>query len=289
VNHGLRAEESDEDAAFVARLAERLGIRCVTARVDPERGRKARGESPEASARALRYSALREMAAETGSERIAVAHTADDQAETVLLRLIRGSGLTGLSGMGPMRRLHGIHVVRPFLTTKREQVLDYLDRRGLEHRVDSSNRSTDARRNFLRLEILPRIRESMNPAIRETLLRESALFREADAYLAAEARRALPGLIKAHGQGKIELDANGMLDYPELLRKYLFRCALQELGGEILDLSTAHIDALHALLTSRSGRSADIPMGIEARRERGVVSLMKRKVEPKHAEVPSKT
>jgi tRNA(Ile)-lysidine synthase len=289
VNHGLRAEESDEDAAFVALMAERLGVRCVTARVDPERRRRERRESPEAAARALRYEALRKIAVDAGSGRIAVAHTADDQAETVLLRLIRGSGLTGLSGMRPMRRLEGFHVVRPFLTTKREQVLDYLGRRGLTHRTDSSNRSTDARRNFLRLEILPRIRESMNPAIRETILREAALFREADAYLAAEARRALPALIKAHGRGKIELDADGMLHYPELLRKYLFRCALQELNGAALDLSTAHIDALHALLTSQTGRSADIPMGIEARRERGVVSLTKRKTEPERAEVPSKT
>ncbi|TMQ58150.1 MAG: tRNA lysidine(34) synthetase TilS [Candidatus Eisenbacteria bacterium] len=288
VNHGLRGDESEGDAAFVERAAERLGIRCLTARVAPGLRQRERRESREAAARALRYEALRKMAAEAGTDRVAVAHTADDQAETVLLRLIRGAGLTGLSGMRPIRAIHGLTLIRPLLTTTREQVLDYLERRGLEHRLDSSNFLPDARRNFLRLEILPRIRELMNPSILQSLLRGAALFREADDYLSAEARRALPGIIRARGPGKIELDAAGMLHYPELLRKYLFRYVLQELNGDILDLSTAHIDALHSLLTSHAGRSADIPMGIQARRERGTVVLRKREAEPERAEAPSK-
>lgn len=288
VNHGLRGVESDEDAAFVETIAARMGVRCLSSRVEPGARRRARGESPEQAARALRYEALREMAVRLGTERVAVAHTADDQAETVLLRLFRGSGLTGLSGMDPDRRMHGVRVIRPLLTTTREQVLEYLKRRGLEHRTDSSNASADARRNLLRLEILPRIRETMNPSIRETLLREAALFREADAYLAEEADRALPQLIRARDRGKIALDAAGMLHYPEFLRKYIFRCALQELNGEILDLSTAHIDALLSLLMSHTGRSADIPMGIRARRDRETVVLERRDIESEPAEAPSK-
>jgi tRNA(Ile)-lysidine synthase len=283
VNHGLRGEESEGDAAFVEGLARKLGVPFATERIDPTSGRKGRGESLEESARKLRYGALRRMAAAAGTERLAVAHTADDQAETVLLRLIRGAGLTGLGGIRPRRRIHRLEVVRPLLTTTREQVLEYLKRRDLPFRVDSSNLSTDPRRNFVRLEVLPRI-QTMNPAIRETLLREAALFREADGYLAAEAGRALPGVLLARGPGKIELDAEGLLLYPKLLRKYVLRFVLQELNGDALDLSTAHIDALHALLTSQPGRSADIPMGIQARRERGTVIVTKRETEPKGSE-----
>jgi tRNA(Ile)-lysidine synthase len=154
--------------------------------------------------------------------------------------------------------------------------------------MDSSNLSTDPRRNFVRLEVLPRIR-TMNPSIRETLLREAARFREVDAYLSAEASRAFPGLVRAREAGKIELDAERLLHYPELVRKYIFRCALQGLNGETLDLSTAHIDALHALLTSPSGRSADVPLGIQVRRERGSVVLRKREREPEGGETPSNT
>jgi tRNA(Ile)-lysidine synthase len=285
VNHGLRGEESEEDAAFVQDLARKLGVPFAIERIDPASDR--RGESLEASARKLRYAALRRMAAAAETERLAVAHTADDQAETVLLRLIRGAGLTGLGGIRPRRKIHRLEVVRPLLTTTRELVLEYLKRRDLPFRVDSSNLSTDPRRNFVRLELLPRI-QTVNPAIREALLREASMFREADAYLAAEAGRIIPGVVLARQPGKFELDAEGLLLYPKLLRKYVLRFVLQELNGDALDLSTAHIDALHALLTSQPGRSADIPMGITARRERGAVILTKQEKEPKSTERRSK-
>lgn len=268
VNHGLRGKESDGDQAFVEELAVKLKVRFMSARiVTPKR-------SLEESARKLRYAALRGMASAAKATHLAVAHTADDQAETVLLRLIRGAGLTGLGGMHPRRRIHGLELVRPLLTTTRAEVLDYVKRRNLAYRSDSSNESTDPRRNFVRLELLPRIQQ-MNPSIRDTLLREASLFREADAYLAAEARRALDGPALTRTQNKIELDAERLLLYPRFLSKYIVRFALQELNGDTLDLSSAHIDALHSLLTSQPGRSADIPMGIRAQRERGRLVLCK--------------
>jgi tRNA(Ile)-lysidine synthase len=288
VNHGLRGEESDADEAFVSDLARTLDVRFMTERVDPAARQTARGESLEEAARKLRYAALRRIAQTAGTSRVAVAHNADDQAETVLLRLIRGSGLTGLSGMRPRRAIHRLDLVRPLLTTVREQVLDYLKRRGLAHRVDSSNLSTDPRRNFVRLTLMPCI-QSLNPSIRETLIREAALFREADTYIAAESDRVLPQVVLAREPGKIELDADGLLHYPKLLQKYILRFVLQELNGETLDLSTAHIDALHALLTSHPGRSADVAMGIQARRGRGTLVLTKEEREPGRVEVRSNT
>jgi tRNA(Ile)-lysidine synthase len=182
--------------------------------------------------------------------------------------------------MRPSRKLQDLDLIRPLLTTTREEVLDYLKRAKLAFRVDSSNQTTDPRRNFVRLELLPRI-QRMNPSIRETLLREAAIFREADAHLAAEAERGFIGLVLARNRRKIELDAEGLLLYPRLLRKYIVRFALRELNGDILDLSSAHIDALHSLLTSHPGRSADIPMGIRARRERGKLVLTRAEGESK--------
>ncbi len=278
VNHGLRGKESEEDAEFVGALAGELGVRFMSTRVNPADDRA--GATLEESARKLRYDALRRMATAVRTERVAVAHTADDQAETVLLRLIRGAGIAGLAGMRPLRKIHRLELIRPLLATTREQVLEYVNKRELSYRVDSSNSSTDPRRNFVRLEILPRI-QAMNPAIRETLLRESALFREVEGYLAAEADQALQRVVLNKDQGKIELDVEKLLLYPKLLRKYVLRYALQELNGDILDLSKAHIDALHALLTSHSGRSADVPMGIQARHVRGILVMSKRGEEPK--------
>ncbi len=191
VNHGLRGAASDKDAASVRGLAERLGLPHFEVKL-PEGALRVTGTSatrtagvpdalaPEAEARRLRYAALRELALGARARLVAVAHTADDQAETVLFRMARGAGLRGLAGMAPRARVEGAHLIRPFLDVTREQVLAYLARHGITYREDESNASLGAARNFLRHEVLPRLRDRVNPAVREALLRESRLFREAD-------------------------------------------------------------------------------------------------------------
>jgi tRNA(Ile)-lysidine synthase len=281
VNHRLRGADSDTDAAFVRGTAGALGLPFSEASVEPGVG--------EERARALRYGALAAMAAAAGASRLAVAHTADDQAETILFRLVRGAGLRGLSGMRSRGRVHGLEVVRPLLTSTREQVLDYLRRHGVAYRLDATNESLDPSRNFLRHEVLPRLRERLNPAVRDALLRSGALMAEADAYLEARARRAFPRVLRSREPGKITLDAGALLLYPKVLQKYLFRCALRELNGEVLDLSASHIEALLSLLRSTTGSSADIPGGVRARRDRGGVLRLIRTLEPQVPEGPSKT
>jgi tRNA(Ile)-lysidine synthase len=267
VNHGLRGAESDADAAFVRDLAERWDVRHLEARVSP------RPQGSEEAARRARYEALRSLADECGADRVATAHTADDQAETVLLRLIRGTGLRGLAGMPASGRVLGCRVVRPFLVVPREAVLEYVGRHGIPYRSDSSNESLGPARNFVRLELMPRIRERLNPAVREALLRAASSAGGADRYLAARARRLAATLIAVEPDGKISLDARRMVHYPKLLNTYLFRFAVQELNGDIRDLSTAHIDALLSLVTTSAGRSTDLPGGARARRVRGRVIL----------------
>lgn len=293
VNHHLRGEASDADAAFVRAAAAARDLPFAEASVDPDRRRREYGESREQAARSLRYEALGAMAAEAGAAppagaatvpvpaRVAVAHTADDQAETILFRLVRGSGLRGLSGMRPRGRVHGVDVVRPLLTTTRDQVLDYLRRHGVASCIDATNESLDPSRNFLRHEILPRLRDRLNPAVHDALLRGGTLFAQADAYLEARARRALQHVARAREPGKIALDAALLLHYPNVLQKYLFRCALQELNGEVLDLSASHIEALLSLLRSPTGRSADIPNGVRARRDPDDVLWLIRTREPR--------
>ena len=283
VNHRLRGAESDGDAAFVRDLAAAWGLAHVAADVGPLRS------SSEEAARLARYEALRELARGAGADRVATAHTADDQAETVLLRLLRGAGLRGLGGMPPRGRVRGIRVVRPLLEVTRDQVIEYLGRFKLPHRVDSSNESRAPARNYLRLEVLPRIRERMNPSAREAILRAASAIREAEEYLAAESRRILPALLQREEEGKISLDAALLLAYPKPLRTYLFRDAVQELNGDVRDLAATHLDALLSLLTTPSRRSADLPGGIRARRDGGRVLLELRFPEPAARKAPSNT
>jgi hypothetical protein len=125
----------------------------------------------------------------------------------------------------------------------------------------------------LRHEVLPRLEGRVNRNVREALLRQSALFREADEYLEAEARRVLQEAAMEAEPGKIVLDARRLAEYPKLLRSYIFRCALHDLDGVVREFSAAHVDVLHSLATQSSGRAADLPMGIRAKRERGRIIL----------------
>lgn len=294
VNHGLRGEDAEADAALVRAQAGALRLPIFEAALPPGSLSAARGEpsttgtAPEDAARRGRYEALRGLAERADAACVATAHTADDQAETVLFRMARGAGLRGLRGMPAKGRVLGVRVVRPFLDVTREQVLDYLARHRIPYRLDTTNESLAPARNLIRLEILPRLKARVNAGIRSALLREAALFREADEYLEAEAHRHLERVVVERSQSKILLDATRLLDYPKLLRSYLFRCAVLELNGAIRDFTTAHIDALHSLVTLSSRRSADLPLGLVARRERGRIVLTRRLREPRQTKRPSK-
>lgn len=288
VNHGVRGADADQDARFVRGRAAAWGVPYFEATIPKGSFRaKGGGGAPEEAMRRLRYEALGALAAEAGADRVATAHTADDQAETVLLRMARGAGLRGLAGMPPRGLVHGARVIRPLLDVTREQVLAYLGSHGIEHREDASNEVLTAARNAVRREILPALRARLNPSIREALLREAALFREVDDHLEAEARGLLAACLLESSDRKIVLDRERLLSYPKLLRSYVFRCAVQELNGVLREFATAHIDALHSLVTQSSDRSADLPLGLMARREGRRVVIARRKREPGRRKGPS--
>ena len=282
VNHGVRGAEADADAAFLRELTGAWRIRLVEAKLEPGAFRS------EEELRIGRYEALRKMAVEVGADRVATAHTADDQAETVLLRLVRGAGLRGLAGMPVRGRVRGLRVVRPFLTVTREQVAAYLARHAIPYRVDSSNLVPHVARNFIRLEIVPRLQGRLNPSVRDAILRGAGAIRDADEYFASEARRLLPEVLQPGGPGKISLDAAKMLHYPNLLRAYLFRYAVQELHGDHRDIASTHIEAFLSLLRMAGRRSADIPGLIRVTRDGGLVVLEHRGAEPQRRKATSK-
>jgi len=283
VNHGVRGADADADAGFVRERATGWGVPYFEASL------AASATSSEDALRRARYAALVSLAEQAGASRTAIAHTADDQAETVLFRMARGAGLRGLAGMRPKGRVLGLAVVRPFLDVTRAQVLDYLRRHDLPFREDATNASLEPARNRIRHDILPRLEAGVSAGVRKALLRQAALFREADEYLEVEARRHLEAALVERADGKITLAATRMLDYPKLLRTYVFRCAVQELNGAIRDFTTAHLDALLSLVTQSSGRSIDLPHGLAARREQGRIVLVRRFREPAGRQRPSNT
>lgn len=179
LNHHLRAE-ADDDAQFVAQLAQQLELPLQHGDAEVANLASRRGDGIEAAAREARYGFFQTTAQQCGARYVATAHTADDQIETVLLNIFRGTGLAGLAGMPRARELGpAVSLIRPLLMVRREEVLKYLDEIGQRYRVDSSNTCYDFARNRLRHELLPLVREKYNPEIESALERLSQLARDA--------------------------------------------------------------------------------------------------------------
>jgi tRNA(Ile)-lysidine synthase len=175
LNHQLRGAESDADAEFVRQLATQHGLSCTIESC------KVAGD--EDSARRARHEFFARVAATTNIQKLALAHTADDQVETFLLRLFRGAGVPGLVGIWPERQLGDLRVVRPLLKARRAEVIEYLNAQGLKFREDSSNVDTKFTRNRIRHELLPLLEREYNPAIRDVLLNTTEILRDEDFYL----------------------------------------------------------------------------------------------------------
>lgn len=199
LNHGLRGRASDGDAAFVRRLAARLEIPLIEARADVRGRAKEQGVSLEMAARDARYEFFARAARATGARAVATAHTADDNVETVLLRLARGTGLAGLCGIPRVASRNGLRVVRPMLDATRGDVLRFLRARRAVWREDASNDDRAFLRNRVRHEILPLLARRLNPRIGEAVLRMADVLREEDEWMERLSRPLLKRVLRADG------------------------------------------------------------------------------------------
>jgi tRNA(Ile)-lysidine synthase len=172
LNHGLRGPEADADEAWLRDLCQRLDVPLHSSKLDVAQFAARKGDGLEAAARAARYGFLQQVAERLGARFVALAHTADDQAETVLHRILRGTGLAGLAGMAAVRPLSpSVTLVRPLLAVRRRELLDYLASLNQDYRIDKSNANLQWTRNRLRHELLPMLREHYNSAVESALLR----------------------------------------------------------------------------------------------------------------------
>jgi len=183
LDHRLRGAESRRDAAFVEDLAERLGVVCIRGSSDVRRRARSKGLSLEMAAREARYDFLARSARAADANVVATAHTADDQAETVLLKLVRGAGAGGLSGIARDTVLRGLRVVRPMLVVQRAEIEAFLRERKQAWREDVSNTDVSFLRNRIRHEVLPLLESRLNPSLRRTLCRTADVLSEEEKWL----------------------------------------------------------------------------------------------------------
>ena len=256
MDHGLRGKESEKDSAFVKALAGSMGLVCAHKKVNCKTGGK-KGISTEECAREKRYTFLREAAVKYDYNVIATGHTMDDQAETVLMRMIYGASSAGLSGIPPVRQDNGFRIIRPLIRTERKNVLGFLRQTGLEHVEDSTNTDMKFLRNRLRHEMLPYL-EEYNPKIKRTLVNLADTLREDLGFLNEEKKKVLA---KCPGGGDlVRIKIAEMILYPKTLRKEIFKELFRKSGGNIKKLTYRHwMDMDYFLKTAAKNKSLDMP------------------------------
>ena len=249
LNHGIRGEEAEGDQNYVRELCEKLGVGLYEERLDIPAIAAAGGKTLEQAAREQRYEFFERALEKFGADRIAVAHHMEDQAESIMLHMIRGSGLKGLTGMNHIRG----NIIRPFLDIHRAEVEDYLKEKGISYRTDSTNLDRDASRNRLRLDVMPYIARHINPAVTDALCSMGSLLGEDESYLAAMAEQALDGAKTQSGYDRAKLN-----DLPAPLRSRAIRIAIER-AGVYSDIDRIHVQKATELLSARTGASLDLP------------------------------
>ncbi|HUU59698.1 MAG TPA: tRNA lysidine(34) synthetase TilS [Phycisphaerae bacterium] len=277
LHHGLRAD-ADGDEQFVIELSRGWSIPCIVDRCNAAAEAKDAGESVEQAARRLRYAFFLRAARQSGAGHVAVGHHADDNAETILHRVIRGTHLRGLSGIRPRRRIGDsqVHVVRPLLRVRRSEIEAFCRASGLSWRTDHTNADTGYRRNFIRHELLPLLRERINPAADEALLRLGKAAAEAEALLSAEAARALEAARRqapADGQVQVVLDRAELAGRPPLIAACALRKLMEEANVPMRELGMERFEELLALLDPAGPAAVPLGGGWRMRREADAILL----------------
>lgn len=261
VNHGLRGEAGGRDEEFVLRLAEELGLPCEVEHADVAAIARQRRLSLEEAGREVRYAFFRQVRERYGARCIAVAHTADDQAETVLMRLLRGAGPAGAAGMEP---LTADGIVRPLLACSRGEVVGFLDSLGQSWCEDETNDDRAFLRNRIRHDILPHL-EDINPRVREALCQFSRLAADDEEYLAAVAEEEFDRLAVTE-PSRVQLELAPLLALSRPLRYRVIRRALKEVRGNLRRITFRHVEAVDALLTGEApNASLDLPGALVVR------------------------
>jgi len=265
LDHMLRGADSAADAEYVSLLAQQLGITATVEQRDVKAYREKHRLSLEQAAREVRYDFFYEVAESIGAKRIALGHTQDDQVETILMHLIRGTGLTGLRGMQPISTWRGrgssaLLVVRPLLEVTRAETEEYCRTYNLEPRSDFSNFSLDYARNRLRHELIPLL-QSYNPNVGAALLRTARAAADDLSFLEAQVSQVWQQVVTEQPNGLL-LNNKTLLSLHPSLQRHLLRRVLGQLLGELTDIQSIHIEKMMEAVSKPAGKRLSLPRGL---------------------------
>lgn len=277
VNHGLRGKAADEDEEFVRQLALKLGLPFHVARVDVKEARKGERMSLEEAARKLRHASLEKVALEIKAQKIALAHNLDDQAETILHRILRGTGLRGLKGMAPIRvlsRKNDLFVVRPLIEIERYEIEAHIKEKGLAFRTDATNFDTSLTRNRIRHKLLPMIERDFNPRVKIALVKLGQTAGSFYLLMREIAKDVYENTKMLSGEGEICLSVEEFSKLPPAIQTLIIDRSVKTILGILPQLNFEHYLGIISLCDEHAHQKAiRLPRGLEARRDGYVLKI----------------
>jgi tRNA(Ile)-lysidine synthase len=276
-DHAIRTD-SAADAEFVKKLARSLKLRYYSERADVPAYAKAQKLSLEVAARTLRYQFFERIAKAHDFNKIALGHTLNDQAETLLMRLLRSAGLEGLSGIPPVRPSGELTYIRPLIECTRDQIVAFAQAHKLSWREDPTNYDTTIARNKIRHELIPILKE-YNPKVLEALGRTARLLAQAAHVLDCQAEQALATLIASESAQGLALDLKGLLELPEYLQALVLRRAIARVNP-LCEPEAAHIEALLRWISRRGAGELHLPAGVRVLRRHSHLIVTARPAAP---------
>lgn len=262
LNHNFRGIEAQMDAQYVSNLCEELDVFCFVKSLDVPQYAKKKGLSPEEAGRILRYDFFEEVAQRADATKIAVAHNKNDQAETVLMRLLRGAGLQGLTAIHIRRG----KIIRPLLNTDREDIEKYCKIYDLSPRTDESNLESIYYRNKIRLELIPYLEENYNPNITVNLVRTAEILKKDFDFIEDKAREVYTSLVSEQDAQRLELPIEDIQKLHGSLQSRVIRLAAEQLLGRQEILEYKHVqDVLELMEKGLTGKRITLPLGLVAK------------------------
>ena len=252
VHHGIRGKEADRDADFVEKLCKQLNVPCQIFHLDIPSMAKEKKMSEEEAGRQARYQLFEKVAAETGADKIAVAHNLNDNSETVLFHLFRGSQIKGLTGIPAKRG----KIVRPLLCLSRSEIEKYLSEHHIEYCTDSTNNETAYSRNKLRLEILPYIKDNINNRAEYNIVNAAESLTEVYGYIESQAATAYEEFVVDN------VLLNSAKELPLVVLKEVIRKWILNNTGKLKDITSTHVDMVEELLHNTVSKKIELPYSL---------------------------
>ena len=257
VNHGIRGKEADGDEEFVKQMCEKMNVDYKGVHFDIPALALEKGMSEEETGRYIRYKVFEEVRKDIGADKIAVAHNANDSIETVLYNMCRGTGIKGVCGISPKRE----NIIRPILCMTRTEIEEYLTKRNILYRTDSTNLEKDYTRNKIRLELVPYLEKNINSASSSHILNLSRQLNEIENYMETRYQKCYFENVEEDAEKTI-INIAGLRNYPDIIKREVVRMCVQRTAGKLKDITAEHIYAIMNIMDSETGKYVTLPYGI---------------------------